>query len=77
MTYSMVINRSHCDSAYVHDIKTWKEVTDYLKNNLEWNATSVHIAKYGSDGRLLGERTVRMHNLWNVLNAEKDKYALS
>lgn len=76
MTYSMVINRSHCDSTYIHNIKTWKEVTDYLKNKLDNNVTSVHVVKYGSDDRVLGERLVRMHNLWDVASAEKDKYAL-
>ena len=76
MTYSMVIDRCHCDSTTINDIKTWEEVTDYLKNKLGGNVSCVRIAKYGSDDRLLGTRNVGMHNLWEVASAEKDKYVL-
>ena len=76
MTYSLTIVRQHSDPSYVNDIKTWDDVLDYLRNKLDQWTTSVHIYKYSSNDRLLGERNVTMGNLWEVANSLTDKILL-
>lgn len=76
MTYSLAINRHHYDPSYINDIKTWAQVTEYLRNKLDQWTTSVHIYKYSSNDRLLGERNVTMGNLWEVANSLTDKILL-
>ena len=73
MTYSLTIIRQHSDPSYINDIKTWPQVTEYLRNKLDQWTTSVHIYKYSSNDRLLGERNVTMGNLWEVANSLTDK----
>ena len=77
MTYSLtIVKGKHSDPVYVNDIKTWPEVTSYLKNKLDQWTTSVHISKYSSDDRLLGESHVTMGNLCDVAFALRDKDVL-
>jgi len=73
MKYSLVINRNYCDSTCVNDIKTWIGVTDYLKHKLDVRTISVHIYKYSSNDRLLGEKHVTMSNLCDVAYSLSDK----
>lgn len=76
MTYSMIINRANGDPTYKNDIPTWENVTDILKKGLDQWTTSVHIYKYSSNDRLLGEKCVTMGNLWDVANSPKDNIVL-
>lgn len=76
MTYSLIIKRQNSDPSYINDIKTWDEVLDYLRNKLDQWTTSVHIYKYSSNDRLLGERNVTMGNMWEVANSLTDKVLL-
>ena len=76
MTYSLAIIRHYSDPSYINDIKTWDEVLDYLRNKLDQWTIGVHIHKYSSNDRLLGERNVTMGNLWEVANSLTDKILL-
>lgn len=76
MTYSLTIIRQYSDPSYINDIKTWDEVLDYLRNKLDQWTTSVHIYKWSSNSRCLGERNVTMGNLWEVANSLTDKILL-
>lgn len=76
MTYSLTIIRQYSDPSYINDIKTWDEVLDYLRNKLDQRTTSVHIYKWSSNSRCLGERNVTMGNLWEVANSLTDKILL-
>ena len=76
MTYSLIINREWSDPTYVNDIKTWPQVTHYLRNKLDQWTTSVHIYKYASNHRLLGEKHVTMGNICDVAFALRDKILL-
>lgn len=76
MTYSLIINKSSRDCEYVNGIKTWAQVTDYLRNKLDQWAISVHIYKYSSDNRVLGEKHVTMGNICDVAFALRDKQVL-
>ena len=76
MTYSLIIKRQNSDPSYINDIKTWPQVTDYLRNKLDQWTTCVHIYKYSSDDRLLGEKCVTMSNICEVAFALRDKQVL-
>lgn len=76
MTYSLIINKLHYDSSYVNGLKTWSQVTEYLRNKLDQWTYSVKITKYSSDDRLLGEKNVTMGNICKVAFALRDKDVL-
>jgi hypothetical protein len=76
MTYSLTIEHSNSDPTYVNDIKTWPQVTHYLRNKLDQWTTRVHIYKWASNHRLLGEKCVTMGNLCEVAFALRDKVLL-
>lgn len=77
MTYSLIIRKGqYNDPAYVNGIKTWTEVIQYLKHKLDQWTTSVHIYKYSSNDRLLGEKRVTMSNLCEVAYSLTDKILL-
>lgn len=76
MTYSLIISKATRDSEYVNGIQTWAQVTDYLRNKLDQWATSVHIYKYSSDHKTLGEKHVTMGNICDVAFALSDKQVL-
>ena len=76
MTYSLTIEHSNSDPTYVNDIKTWPTVTNYLRNKLDQWTTRVHIYKWASNHRLLGEKCVTMGNLCEVAFALRDKVLL-
>ena len=76
MTYSLTIEHSNSDPTYVNDIKTWPTVTNYLRNKLDQWTTRVHIYKWASNHRLLGEKCVTMGNLCEVAFALRDKILL-
>lgn len=76
MEYSMIINNKMSDNKYVYGIKTWSEVTDYLRNKLSTSVIGVHIYKYSSNYHLLGERYVSMCNLVEVATSKSDKNIL-
>lgn len=76
MTYSLVIEYGNSDPKYVNDIKTWGEVTEYLRHKLDQWVSRVHIYKYSSDDRLLGEKCVTMANICEVAFTLRDKQAL-
>jgi hypothetical protein len=76
MTYSLTIEHSNSDPTYVNDIKTWPQVTHYLRNKLDQWTTRVHIYKWASNHRLLGEKCVTMGNLCEVAFALRDKILL-
>lgn len=76
MTYSMVIKRANGDPTYKNGIPTWNDVTDILRKGLDQWTTNVHIYKYSSNDRLLGEKCVTMGNLWDVANSPKDNIVL-
>lgn len=73
MDYSLIIENRHSSTRYVNGLKTWKQVTDFLKNNLEQWAISVTICKYSSDNKILGKKRVTMCNLIEVAMSETDK----
>lgn len=73
MDYSLIIENRHASIRYVNGLKTWKEVTNFLKNNLEQWVISVTICKYSSDNKNLGEKCVTMGNLIEVATSETDK----
>ena len=76
MTYSLTIEHNNSDPTYVNDIKTWDDVLDYLKHKLDQWTIRVHIYKWSSNSRCLGERNVTMDNLWEVANSLTDKILL-
>ena len=76
MTYSLTIKRQHSDPTYVNGLTQWAQVTNYLRNKLDQWTTCVHIYKYSSDDRLLGEKCVTMSNLCDVAFALRDKQVL-
>ena len=76
MTYSLVIEHNHSDPTYVNGIKTWGEVTAYLRHKLDQWTNRVIIYKYSSDDRLLGEKCVTMNNLVDVCLSLRDKQVL-
>ena len=73
MTYSLVIEKYQADSKYILDLKTWESVLDVLKNNLEGWVIRVIISKYSKDYRLLGLKSVTMHNFYRVVTSKSDK----
>jgi len=73
MDYSLIIGNHHSSTRYVNGLKTWKQVTDFLKNNLEQWTISVEIFKYSSDNKILGQKYVTMGNLIEVAMSETDK----
>jgi len=76
MTYSLVISHTHSDPTYVNGIKTWEEVTGYLRHKLDQWVSRVYIYKYSSDDRLLGEKCVTMGNICEVAFTLRDKQVL-
>ena len=76
MTYSLIIERGNSDPTYVNDIKTWPQVTYHLRHKLDQWTTKVHIYKYSSDDKVLGEKCVTMGNLVDVCLALRDKQVL-
>lgn len=73
MTYSLVIEKYQGDSKYILDLKTWESVLDVLKNNLDSWVIRVMISKYSKDYRLLGLKSVTMHNFYRVVTSKSDK----
>ena len=76
MTYSLTIEYKNSDPTYVNDILTWPQVTGYLRHKLDQWAIRVHIYKYSSDDRLLGEKCVTMSNIVDVCLSLRDKQVL-
>lgn len=76
MTYSLVISKRQSDPQYILGLKTWAQVTHYLRNKLDQWTTSVHIYKLSSDNRTLGEKHVTMGNICEVAFALRDKQVL-
>ena len=76
MTYSLIIEYSKSDASYVLNIKTWEEVTNYLKHKLDQWVIRVKIYKYSSDNKLLGEKCITMGNICEVAFALRDKQVL-
>ena len=73
MTYSLTIEHHHSDPTYVNDIKTWGEVLAYLRHKLDQWTIRVHIYKWSSNSRCLGEKCVTMGNLYAIASASNDK----
>ena len=77
MKYSLTIIRQDNSSKKVfetvNDIATWEQVTHYLRNKLDQWTIKVHIYKWSSNNRCLGEKCVTMGNLWVVANSFNDK----
>ena len=76
MEYSLIIEKKNADPEYKNGLKQWRDVTAILRNGLDQWTISVHIYKYSSDNRTLGEKHVTMGNLWNVTNSLTDKVLL-
>ena len=76
MTYSLLIERNQADPKSVTGLTQWAQVTNYLRNKLDRWTIRVHIYKYSSDDRLLGEKCVTMGNLCEVAFALRDKQVL-
>jgi hypothetical protein len=76
MRYSMIISKRNADPIYKNDILTWSKVTAILRHGLDQWTTSVHIYKYSSDNRLLGEKHVTMGNICDVAFTLRDKNVL-
>lgn len=80
MTYSLTIIRDNNskvkDFEYVNDIATWPQVTHYLRNNLDQWVKKVHIYKWSSNTKCLGEKCVTMSNICDVAFALRDKQVL-
>lgn len=72
MTYSLIKEYRYSDPSYVNDVASWDEVQRILKCSLEGGVVKVIIFKYSSDGRLLGELAVGMHNLYYVVTSPND-----
>ena len=76
MTYSLKIERSSRDPTYVNGLTQWVQVTSYLRKKLDQWTTRVHVYKWASNHRLLGEKCVTMGNLCEVAFALRDKVLL-
>jgi len=82
MTYSLTIVRHQSDPTYnngityINDIKKWDEVLDYLRNKLDQWTIGVHIYKWSSNSRCLGEKYVTMGNICDVVWNGTDKVLL-
>ena len=76
MTYSLVIEYRNSDPKVINGIKTWPEVTGYLRHKLDQWTIKVYIYKYSSDNKTLGEKCVTMANLVDVCLALRDKQVL-
>ena len=76
MTYSLIIEHANSDPTYVNDIKTWPQVTYYLRKRLDQWTTRVHIYKWSSNNKCLGEKYVTMGNICDVAFALRDKVLL-
>lgn len=80
MTYSLTIVRDNNskvkDFEYVNGIATWPQVTHYLRNNLDQWVKKVHIYKWSSNSKCLGEKCVTMSNICDVAFALRDKQVL-
>jgi hypothetical protein len=76
MTYSLRIEHNHGNTTYVKGIETWNDVLDYLKHKLDQWTIRVHIYKWSSNSRCLGEKCVTMGNLWDVVWNGTDKVLL-
>ena len=72
MTYSLIIEHANSDPTYVNDIKTWPQVTYHLRKKLDQRTTRVHIYKWSSNNRCLGEKWVTMANICDVAFALRD-----
>ena len=73
MTYSLIIVRGNSDPTHVTDLKSWPQVTYYLRHKLDQWTTKVHIYKWSNNNRCLGSKCVTMGNLWEVANSANDK----
>lgn len=73
MTYSLSITRHQADPKSVNGLETWAQVTDYLRNKLDQWTTSVHIYKFSSNNKCLGEKHVTMSNICDVAFSLRDK----
>ena len=58
---------------YFNGLKTWEEVIVFLTNKLDQWCFRIHIFKYSSNHRLLGEKCVTMGNLVEVAKSKNDK----
>jgi len=76
MRYSLLIERNQADPKSVNGLTQWAQVTNYLRNKLDQWTIRVHIYKYSSDNRLLGEKCVTMGNICEVAFALRDKQVL-
>ena len=76
MTYSLIIGRKNYDTVYVNDIKTWPDVTNFLRHKLDQWTISVNIYKWSSNNKCLGQKHVCMANITDVVLALKDKEVL-
>jgi len=76
MTYSLIINNNNADPKYINDILTWDDVLNTLRNGLDQWTIKVHIYKWSSNNRCLGEKCVTMGNLWDIANSANDKVLL-
>ena len=77
MIYSLVINKGqYQDPQFVNGLQAWVQVTDYLRNKLDQWTSSVHIYKFSSNNRTLGEKHVTMSNICDVAFALRDKQVL-
>jgi hypothetical protein len=76
MTYSLIIEHNNAGPTYVNGVETWGEVLDYLRRKLDQWTIRVHIYKWSSNNKCLGERNVTMGNLYAIANAPNDKVLL-
>ena len=77
MEYFLNIKRFYCDNRVVHGLKTWPEVTNYLRNHLDSDTELVMVSKYSSDGRTLGRKLVNMSNIVKVATSLRDNILTS
>ncbi len=66
-------NYGHLKSETIRGLKTWSEVTDFLKNKLSPWTYKVYIYKFSSNNHLLGEKCVTMANLIEIASSSTDK----
>lgn len=76
MRYFLMIEHKNSYPTYINDIKSWRDITDYLLNKLDKWTIRVVITKYSSDNRLLGKVCVTMDNLIKVVTSLSDKTIL-
>ena len=76
MEYNLIIGKKYADPEYNNGLKQWRDVTAILRNGLDQWTISVHIYKYSSDNRLLGEKHVTMGNHWDMTKSLTDKVLL-